>query len=109
MWQYLRGRDSSDVGCKYHRMASLAFRRELDLRDSLCKLCNRGDGKWKDRYVLIFRPGIFIVHEKVIHSRRAVLKHLQRYGHNWLIFWRQLRKCGNWSRYIQGNLGSIYS
>ncbi|KAM6073083.1 uncharacterized protein LJ206_010953 isoform 2-T3 [Theristicus caerulescens] len=43
MWQYLRGRASSDVGCKYHRMVSLAFHCELDLCDNFCKPCNRGD------------------------------------------------------------------
>lgn len=45
----------------------------------------------------------------MVHSRRVVLKHLQRCGHNWLIFWRQLRKGGNQSHCThctQRNLGN---
>lgn len=80
MWQYLKGRDSSDVGHKYHHMASLALHCEPS--GCLCKLYNWGDGKRKDRYILIFGPGIFIVHKKMVHSRRLVLKHLQRHSHN---------------------------
>lgn len=68
-----------------------------------------GDGKWKHRYTLISAPGVFLVQKKMVHSRRVVLKHLQRCGHNWLIFWRQLRKGGNQSHCThctQRNLGN---